>query len=231
VPSLEKVRILSDLATLEFSQNQISLLENSLAVAAAEDERIPLLVQVPGIGMLSAITIVAAIGEISRFPEARKLVGYAGLGSRVHDSGQRRTTGGIPKSGRKDLRRAMVDAANHAVRSSAHWKAQFKRLEPRLGRSRAIVAIARKLLVVVWHLLTDEKADRFSEPEQVARLLFSHAYRVGVKNLPGGQSALEFTRDQLDRLGIGEQITELPWGRKRFKLPPSKLPPESQATG
>jgi hypothetical protein len=44
-----------------------------------------------------------------------------------------------------------------------------------------------------------------------------------VKNLPDGQSALEFTRAQLDRLGIGAELSEIPWGSKRFKLPPSQL--------
>jgi hypothetical protein len=217
------VRILSDLETLAFAQKQKTLLENSLAEYAAEDERIPLLVQVPGIGMLTAITILAAVGDIHRFPEAKKLVGYAGLGARVHDSGEKRTTGWITKAGRRDLRRAMVDAANHAVKTSKHWKAQFKRLEPRLGRSRTIVAIARKLLVGVWHVLTKEEPDRFADPEQVARLFFGHAYRVGVKNLPDGQSAIQFTRSQMDRLGIGQEVAELRWGSKRFKLPPSKL--------
>ena len=54
------------------------------------------------------------------------------------------------------------------------------------------------------------------------------AYAVGVKNLPDGQSALQFTRAQLDRLGIGRELTELPWGSKRFKLPPSSLPAPPQ---
>ena len=48
-------------------------------------------------------------------------------------------------------------------------------------------------------------------------------YRVGVKNLPDGQSALQFTRDQLDRLKLGHDLTHLPWGSKHFKLPPSQL--------
>jgi hypothetical protein len=51
-------------------------------------------------------------------------------------------------------------------------------------------------------------------------------FKVGVKHLPDGQSALQFTRNQLDRLGIGATLTEIPWGSKTFKLPPSKLPPK-----
>jgi transposase len=154
LPTSEKIRVLSDLNTLAFAEKQVELLENSLAEIAAQDERVPLLVQIPGIGMLTAITILAAVGEIERFPEAKKLVGYAGLGARVHDSGKTHHHGRFTKAGRRDLRGAMVDAANHAVKTSKHWKAQFERLEPRLGRSRTIVAIARKLLVCVWHVCT-----------------------------------------------------------------------------
>jgi hypothetical protein len=46
---------------------------------------------------------------------------------------------------------------------------------------------------------------------------------VRVCNLPEGQSALQFTRSQLDRMGIGQEVTHIPWGSKTFKLPPSSL--------
>jgi hypothetical protein len=117
----------------------------------------------------------------------------------------------------------MVEAANHAIRSHHHWQAEFNRLEPRMGRSKAVVAIARRLLVSVWHLLAEETVDRFAKEVQVARQFFGFAYKVGVESLPDGQSAKEFTRNQLDRLGIGRDMTHIPWGSKRFKLPPSKL--------
>ena len=60
--------------------------------------------------------------------------------------------GGSTKAGRKDLRRAMVNAANHAVQDHPHWKAEYQRLEPHLGRSKAIMTIVRKLLVAAWHV-------------------------------------------------------------------------------
>jgi hypothetical protein len=133
------------------------------------------------------------------------------------------TSGRITKTGRKDLRRAMVNAANHAVVHHVHWKKEFERMEPRLGRSKAIIAIARKLLVAVWHVLGKQEADRFAEPRDVANSFFAHAYRIGVKNLADGQSALAFTREQLDRLGIGKELQEIGWGMKPRKLPPSKM--------
>lgn len=101
---LEHVNVQCDLDTLEFARQQLDRLTACLAKAAAADPRIPLLVQLPGIGLLSAITILAAIGEVERFPDARRLVGYAGMGARVHESGKLFQTGRITKTGRRDLR-------------------------------------------------------------------------------------------------------------------------------
>jgi transposase len=223
ISATEKFLVRSDLDTLAFAQKQVEQAEECLKKASAEDERIPLLIQLPGIAMLTAITILAAIGDISRFPTAKKLVGYAGLGTRVHDSGMTHNSGRIAKAGRKDLRRALVNAANHAIEHHPHWKQEFERLEPHLGRSKAGVAIARKLLVAVWHVLSENAADRFADPGGVARSLFSHAYRVGVTNRPKGQTALAYTWEQLDRLGIGQDLQEITCGSRRYKLPLSKL--------
>jgi transposase len=55
-------------------------------------KQVPFLIQLPGLGMLSVMSILAAIGEITRFPSAKKLVGYAGLGASVHDSGETQET-------------------------------------------------------------------------------------------------------------------------------------------
>jgi len=223
VSEVERTIVQVNWETIVFAQRQAELLEECINKAAAQDDRVPLLVQLPGVGTLVAMTVLAAIGDISRFPSEKKLVGYAGLGARVHDSGQTHRSGRITKRGRKDLRWAMVTAAHHAVRSHPYWKAYYEWIEPRLGRPKAIVAIARKLLVAVWHVLTEECADRFADPTKVACSLFKHAYRVGVRNLPDDMSALAFTRYHLDRLGLGRDLTHLPWGSRNFRLPPSEL--------
>lgn len=121
-------------------------------------------------------------------------MGCAGLGAKVRDSGLSRWTGRIPKSGRRGMRRALVEAANSAARSHQHWRSVLARLEPRLGSSKAIVAIARKLLMAVWHVLTKACADRFADPLNVARAFFGLAYDIGARNLPDGLTGVE-TRD------------------------------------
>jgi transposase len=227
VSAAEKVRLQSDLDTLFFAQKQKRIMENYLAQAALQDERMRLLLQMPGIGLINAITILAAIGEITRFPSARQLVGYAGLAASVHDSGQTRHTGGITKQGRRDLRFAVIEAAHHASEKHPHWQHELKRLEPRLGRNKAIVAVARKLLIAIWHVLTEGSADKYADPAKVATGFFRFAYKVGVTNLPNGVSAAQFTRDQLDKLGIGQELTEIPNGTRRPKLPKSRLQGDS----
>ena len=218
----EKLLVGSDLDTLEFAQRQANYIEVNLKQKSLHDERIPYLIQLPGIAWLTAMTILAAIGDISRFETAKKLVGYAGLGTRVHDSGMTHSSGRITKSGRKDLRQAMVNAANHAVQNHPHWKQAMARLEPHLGRSKAIVAIARKLLVAVWHVLSEKVADRFADPQKVASSFLHLAYQVGARNLPNRISALAFTREQLDHLGVGEDLQQIDWGSRPLRLPPSQ---------
>lgn len=222
---LEQAVVRSDLDTLLFAQNQIQSLEDTLTQLGGQDERLPLLVQLPGISLIAGLTILAAIGDISRFPSPKKLVGYAGLGSRVHDSGQTTRTGKITKTGRRDLRFTLVEAAQTAANTHPHWQAELKRLEPRLGRNKAIVAIARKLLIEVWYVLTDPIADRFSEPERIAHKLLQHAYLLGRANRAPDRSAGAYVRLQLDRLHIGQTLNAIPWTpkKKSIPLPPSTL--------
>jgi len=222
---IEHSNVRCDLETLDFADRQVKHIEETLKHIAAQEERMPLLVQVPGISLVTGMTILAAIGEIERFPSPKKLVGYAGLGARVSQSGKRYHTGRITKAGRKDLRHAMVEVARSASQTHPRWQAEMERLEPRLGRKKAIVAIARKLLVAVWHILTHQEADRFASPWRVAASLHLLAYKIGVRRLPE-KSAKHFVRNQLDRLGIGADLESIPWGTKNVKLPPSRLTKE-----
>ncbi len=223
VSPVEKTRLLSDQATLEFADQQRRACEETLVQRAAQEQDLPRLLQLPGISLITGLTILAAVGDIRRFADADALVGYAGLGARVHASGLTYTTGRITKAGRRDLRAALVEAAQSAVNSHPHWQAELARLEPRLGRNKAIVAIARKLLVAVWHVWSQQVADRYAEPERVARKLMQHAYRLGKANRRAGQRTAAYVREQLDQLGLGAELTEISWGQKKrpLRLPPS----------
>ena len=125
------------------------------------------------------------------------------------------------------MRCALVEAAQAAANTHPHWQAELARLEPRLGRNKAIVAIARKLLIAVWHVLTEGCADCHAEPQRLARKLMQVTYQLGKNNRPAGQSTAALVRSQLDRLGIAREVSQIAWGPKKhpIPLPPSSLPP------
>ena len=165
------------------------------------------------------MTILSAIGDLCRFPRAKQLVGSSGLGARVHASGQAHMSGGITKQGRAELRTAMVEAAWTAVATNDHWKAQFDRLASRIGKRKAIVAMARKLLVVVWNVLSQRTADRHARVGAVTRSLMAWAtnYRVATSL---GLDRPAFVRRELDRLCLGTHLKAFQYGGRLHQLPP-----------
>ena len=219
---LEKVNVESDLETLQFAEKQLLRLTSMMEQITSQTEEITRLLQLPGFGVVTAVTVWAAIGDVQRFADAQHLVGYAGLGTKVHDSGMTSRSGRITKAGRRDLRVVLIEAAQVAANTHPHWKADLARLQPRLGRNKAIVAIARKLLVTVWYILSQHKTDRFAQPEAIAQKFLKFAYQLGKENRPAGQSAAQFVRQHLDALHLGSDLTGIAWGSKKpIPLPPS----------
>jgi len=219
---LEKVNVQSDLETLQFAEKQLMQLTSMMAEIANQKEEVIRLLQLPGFGVVTAVTVWAAIGDIHRFADAQHVVGYACLGTKVHDSGMTSRSGRITKAGRRDLRVVLIEAAQVAVNSHPHWKAELACLQPRLGRNKAIVAIARKLLVAVWYILAQHKTDRFAQPVAIAQKFLKFAYQLGKENRPKGQSAAQFVRQRLDTLQLGQELTSIAWGSKKpIPLPPS----------
>jgi transposase len=218
----EKLLVRQDLSILDNLLPLIAEVEDELARLSTVEpwaSQVPFLVQLPGIGLLSAMVLLSAIGDIGRFLTAKKLVGYSGLGVSVHASGQVYRTGRITKQGRRELRWVMVEAAWAAVEHSPKWKAEYARLEKRLGSKKAIVAIARKLLVVVWHVLTEHVADRQADPERVAFKMMSWSWRVGPEGRQG-VGTMVFIRRQLTTLGLGASLETISRSKRSFKLPP-----------
>jgi len=176
------------------------------------------LMQIPGIGLYTGMTILAAIGDIHRFPHASRLVGYAGPGARVWASGDVVHTGKISKQGRAELRSALIASAWVAVRYSDHWSKLFATLSQRIGKQKAITAIARKILVVIWHVLTKRELDRSAQPIAIARsfMTWSSAHHLA-HDL--GQKRLCFVRQRLQMLGILDQVPSFRTnGRDHFPL-------------
>ena len=174
LPAVERLRVQQDLTILQTVERLIVAVDVELTRLSAQPpwcELAPFLMQLPGFAVITSMTLLAAVGDITRFPSAKKLVGSSGLGASVHVSGQTHYTGPITKQGRRELRTALVEAAWSAVEHHPFWKAEFARLVPSLGTGKSIVAIARKLLVVVWHVVTQQVADRHADRPLVTRKL------------------------------------------------------------
>lgn len=227
VPS-EKLRVRQDLALLASLEPLLAEVEDELArlsTVAPWAAQVGFLVQLPGFGVLNAMVVLAAIGDIARFPAAHKLVGYAGLGASVAASGPTQRGGGITKQGRRELRAVLVEAAWVAVQTHPHWQAVFARLEARLGRNKAIVAVARKLLVVVWHVLTARVADRQAHPSKVALKMMTWAWKLGADQR-GGLTPGQFVRRELTRLRLGAGLESVVQRGRTLRIPPLEVPPD-----
>jgi transposase len=116
---------------------------------------VELLKSIPGIGAYSAMLIIAEIDDFSRFETPQKLAAYAGLVPSTYQSSQTQYSGHITKQGNKMLRWILTQCAHASIKSrkSHKLKSFYLRIERKKGAQKAIVATARKMLVVIWHLL------------------------------------------------------------------------------
>lgn len=220
----EALRVRQDLLLLTHLAPLIQEVDDELrrlSVSAPWAQHVPLLLQLPGIGLLTAMTVLSAIGDICRFPTAKKLVGYASLGASVHASGLTHRGGRITKQGRKELRRVLIEAAWTAVRYDPYWRQQFEQLERRRGKHKAIVAIARKLLVVIWHILSKGEVDRRADPDKVAFSLMQWAWKVK-PDWRDGLSSRQFIRYHLLKLDLGHDLTHVVRGKVRRLIAPAE---------
>jgi transposase len=147
----------ASLYLIDYLESEIDAIERDLRATGADHPYVPLLLTVPGIGWVLAFTIASEIGDISRFPSARKLVGYTGLCPRVRQSGDSDRRGPLSKQGPRYLRWTMLEATMHALRHPA-YRERYQRTKQRLGKQRgakvAQVELARKLTEAIWHMLT-----------------------------------------------------------------------------
>ena len=141
-------------------------LEQELRPIARADARVALLVTIPGVGDLLALTIASEIGDISRFASARKLVGYSGLSPRVYQSGEKSRTGKLSRSGSTMLRWAAIEAAQQAWRPNNPWHQLYLDVKARCaGKGNpAKAAVARKVLIAAWHVLALQRPFTPSRP-------------------------------------------------------------------
>lgn len=146
--------------------------ERDIAAVALEDVDVKRLMTIPGIDMVVAVGVMAAIGRIDRFASPEKLVAYLGLNPSVRQSGDGPAHHGkIAKRGRSHARHMLVEAAWQTVRSPGPMRAFYERIRAKRGSHVAAVAVARKLAVLIWHMLTKGENYAWGRPALMGRKL------------------------------------------------------------
>jgi transposase len=158
LPAASREVIEDCLAMIDALQVPIDRLDREVHEQAKADPRVKVLTRLPGVGELTALVMLAEIGEIDRFGSARKLAAWAGLTPTVRGSDRTVRHGHISKQGSTWLRWILCEAAQTAKRSP-EFAATYQAIARRRGKKIATTAIARKLLTRAYHLLTEADAD------------------------------------------------------------------------
>jgi transposase len=186
LPADERETVDGCLRQIDYLDSEIALLERGIAEHALGSTAIKRLMSVPGVSLMTATTFIAAIGDIRRFPDPRKLVSYLGLDPKVRQSGAGAAHHGrISKQGAAQVRQMLTEAAVVAVNTPGPLRAFYERVRVRRGSQIAIVAVARKLAVLFWHLLTREQDYAFQRPSLTRKKLRGLELRAGAQHHPG----------------------------------------------
>src|SRR5207245_3080971 len=172
LPADERETVECCLREVDFLDSEVGLIERELARQALSSPEIRRLMGFPAVSLVSAATFVAVVGDVHRFHSPKKLVSYVGLDPRVRQSGEGPARHGhISKQGSSEARHMLCEAAWVAVRTPGPLRAFYERVRARRGAQIALVATARKLGVLFWHLLTREEDYAFERPSLTRRKL------------------------------------------------------------
>lgn len=155
IPQVTLILLQSYLKIVDELNTEIKLIEGRIRESLANKYReFQILTSIPGVGFIGASTLIAEIGNVRDFENADKLAKWAGLTPAVYQLANVTRTGPITKQGSRHLRWILVEMAHIAIRTPGKIRSFFERLLPKKGYKKSIVAVARKLLRIAWHLLT-----------------------------------------------------------------------------
>jgi transposase len=209
LPADEQETVAACLRQIEFLDREIALIDRALAeqvLASAEMRR---LLTLPGVNFVAAAALMAAIGDIRRFPTARQLASYLGLDPRVNQSGAEPARHGrISKQGPGETRHVLVEAAWHASRAPRPLRAFHERIAARRGGHIATVAVARKLAVIAWHMLSRGEDYAFARPLLTREKIRKLELATGAEHQKGKRIGVWVTKEQhrLDKLATQAEL-------------------------
>jgi transposase len=212
LPPDERGTIDASLRQIDYLTGEITTIERDLASFVLESTEARRLLTVPGVGMITAAVFIAQIGtapgDINRFTSPRRLVGYLGLDPRVRQSGNNpANTGRISKEGAAQVRHVLVESALTAIRSPGPLRAFYLRIRACRGHPIAIVATARKMAKLFWHLLIREQDYAYALATPLAKKIRTIELKAGhERRHGGGGQRVTINRDH--RRAIERQIAQ-----------------------
>jgi len=198
LPEVEDETVKAGLRHIEFLDAEIEQVERLIATEALQSPQIKRLMTVPGVNVICAAIFLAAVGDIRRFKDSRPVVAYLGLDPRVYQSGSGPARGGrISKKGSPRARWALVEAARSVAQQPGPMHAFYERLRARKGHNSAIVAVARKLVVLFYCMLTREEDYAHQQPSLTARKLRMLEVKAGQPTVKGKPTGVFATRERM----------------------------------
>lgn len=198
---------------LWFCEKQRKKMKKIMAMEVANNDKMRPLLRILGVNLITAFGLVAIIGDINRFSNPKKLVGYFGVAPRKKQSGNNKEgiKGGIGNGGRGDIRALLVQGAQSALKYNNNPFFAFGwRVLKRHSRNVAIGAIARKMVVSIWYLLKRRYTPLLEVNVSLKEKLVKLASAIGletVKNM-GYSSSKEFIETMAEKLTFSEKILE-----------------------
>lgn len=157
--SSQVIVIEQNLQLIDRMTEQISQLDDEILCRMKDrEDDLQIAMSIPGIGTIAAVTILAELGDYRDFDSPDSLASWAGMVPSVYQSADKLRTGSITKHGSKHLRRILTEVAQAAARTkNTRFSAYFRKLKNRIGYPKAIIALARKILCILWHLLINRE--------------------------------------------------------------------------
>jgi transposase len=186
LPGEERESVDAAVRHIEFLDREVAAVERLIAQQALAWPEIRRLMTIPGVNLVCAASLMAAIGSAGRFLTSRRLVAYLGLDPKVRQSGETPARSGrISKRGSASARWALVEAAWSVVLQPGPLRAFYERTRGRRGHGKAIVATARKLATLCWCMLTRDEDYAHQQPSLTKQKLRRLELTAGAqKNTP-----------------------------------------------
>jgi transposase len=165
LPTPDHQILQSNLQVLEAVNAEVRNADIQIAKDATTEEKAKLLMSMPGIDYYAAMVLLSEIGDVHRFNSDEKLVSWVGLAPQTHQSGESQWTGHITKKGSKRARWILTQCAQSARQHDPRMREFYERIERKHGHQKAIVAVARKMLAIMYVMLIRNEPYHGENPE------------------------------------------------------------------